>query len=202
MQGLWPRSVKIVTPLELILVFVPCAGLDPILGPVQTGDFGMEKFLLGLDVWVWRYRERTTHYPGLHFTARPAACDALVRCIDLLVHEGDGARRSVPLRELDPADEAKVSGGTRFKSFSRLLLQYHDASDEMYQLSVGVDGGRSVVEFTQRTASALRAGFEDVKKGVGDYSLSPLIEAGPLGVKDRESFPFWFWPCFGHTEPV
>lgn len=162
----------------------------------------MDDFLTSLDAWVWRYRENTRNYPGLHFTGREPACEALIRCLDLLIAEGAGARRTIPLRRLDPSDEARISGGRSFVAFERLLLQLSSATAELQQLFVHYAKGRAVIEFTPASLLLLRKGFADVRNGYGDYAIAPDGKAGPIGIRDHESLVLWFWPCFGDTRPV
>lgn len=161
----------------------------------------MEAFLTGLDAWVWRYSGNTRNYPGLHFTAREPACEALIQCLDLLMAQGVGSRRAIPLRRLDPINEAKISGGQKFVDFHELVLQFSATTNELQQLSIGQVERRAVIEATPASVHRLRQGFEDVRIGQGDYAIAPDPRLGPLGTKDRASVELWFWPCFGHSRP-
>lgn len=71
-------------------------------------------------------------YRGLHFTAKPPACDALTASLDLLLREGDGMRRTIPLRALK--DEAKVTGGREFRCCSTLRLHLRAESAAFRQI--------------------------------------------------------------------
>ena len=165
----------------------------------------MEPYLKNLDVWCWKYRENVKNYPGLHLTATADACDALLRCLQTLRQEGHGAERSVPLRPLAKADEAKITGGQPYVSFSTLRLIYRDATPELRRLHVCEAAEVALIEFTEEALHRLRRGIEDVKEGHGDYSIGPpnvRKELRALGEKDRASASLWFWPCFGHLWPV
>ena len=161
----------------------------------------MEKYLQNIEAWCWRYKENTRHYPGLHFTAKPAACDALVSCLRQLRREGNGARRSMPLRPLSPEDEARVSGGQEYESFARLRITLHSESDVLRQMSFRADGGLVHLDFTEHCLPDFERGLSDVKSGTGDYSIKPREnrrEGRSLGELDSVSECLWFWPCFGH----
>ena len=160
----------------------------------------MEKYLQYIEAWCWRYKQNTRNYPGLHFTAKPAACDALITCLRQLRRESDGVHRTMPLLRLKAEDEAKISGGQEYVCFSRLRIAVHGESDLLRQMSFRVEGGITVhFDFTERFLSEFERGLSDVNSGVGDYSIEPQQEQGrPLGELDRASECLWFWPCFGH----
>jgi hypothetical protein len=163
----------------------------------------VEKYLENIEAWCWRYNENTRNYPGLHFTAKPAACDALVGCLRQLRREGDGARRTLPLRHLKPEDEAKVSGGQEYKCFSRLRITLHGESDVLRQMSFRAEGSMVHLDFTERCLSEFDRGLSDVKAGTGDYSIEPQEDhrgGQRLGELDKASECLWFWPCFGHLQ--
>ena len=161
----------------------------------------MEKYLQNIEAWCWRYKENRRNYPGLHFTAKPVACDSLVACVHQLRREGNGAHRTIPLRHLKPEDEAKVSGGQEYDCFSRLRITLHGESDALLQMSFRIEDGSVHLDFTERFLSEFERGLSDVKSGAGDYSIKPREDrrAGQrLGELDRASECLWFWPCFGH----
>lgn len=164
----------------------------------------MEPFLVGLDVWAWRYLSPLRAYAGLHFTARPQACDALLKCIDLLESEDVGAVRTVPLRRLSPEDEAAISGGNAFLSFQRLRLELAAVTEQLGQLSITSEGSLLVIRATSSALPQIRKGFEDVREGTGDYAIEPDLRPRTgltVGALDRASQCLWFWPCFGHAHP-
>jgi hypothetical protein len=161
----------------------------------------VEKYLQKIEAWCWRYKENTRNYPGLHFSAKPAGCEALVTCVGQLRREGDGARRTIPLRQLRAEDEAKISGGQEYECFARLRFTLHPESDVLRQMSFRVEDGTVHLDFTERCLSEFERGLSDVKSGTGDYSIQPQVdrrEGQSLGELDRVSEHLWFWPCFGH----
>jgi hypothetical protein len=133
------------------------------------------------------------------------ACDALLHCVNALRQVGHGATRGVPLKPLAKADEAKITGGQRYTSYSSLRLVYWDGTAELRQLCVSATERVARVEFTEDALPRLCQGLEDVKSGRGDYSIGPPSarkELRALGERDRTSMDLWFWPCFGHLGPV
>ena len=161
----------------------------------------VEPYLKNLEAWCWRYQENTRNYPGLHFTASPDACDALVACLRQLRREGSGARRTMPLRLLRAEDEAKVSGGQQYECYSRLRISLHDESAHLRQMSFRVEGDTVYFDFTASGLPEFEQGLADIRNGTGDYSIQPRgdrREGHHVGGLDQPSERLWFWPCFGH----
>ena len=161
----------------------------------------MERYLSDLDVWCWRYRENQRNYPGLHFTAKPEAISALQRCLQQLRQEAAGAYRTIPLKPLLAADEAKITGGQKYESFQRLRLSLHEPSDTLRQMSFRVDADLVRFDFVEAHVKQFERGLLDVHNGTGDYSIGPTSDRQrglAVGEWDCESECLWFWPCFGH----
>ncbi len=161
----------------------------------------MEKYLQDIEVWCWRYKENTKNFPGLHFTAKADACDAISKCLKNLRGEGRPAHRTISLKPLDPNDERKVTGGQAYVSFDRLRISMQDESGHLRQMSFRVENATVHFDLTKRWLSEFEQGLADVKQGVGDYAIGPeenKHEGKHLGELDRKSERLWFWPCFGH----
>ena len=163
----------------------------------------MERYLKDIEAWCWRYLENERNYPGLHFTAKPKACDAILDCIGQLRRSAIGSRRTMPLRPLEAEDEARISGGQRYLCFRRLRISLHNESDELRQFAFRVLDDIVQVDLTERYLAEFEQGIRDVQSGVGDYSISPNRREGRLlGSLDHESECLWFWPCFGHLSVI
>jgi len=165
----------------------------------------MERHLKNIEAWCWRYLENTRNYPGLHFTARNSACEAILQALDRLRRDSSESHRTITLRQLDPADEAAISGGQRFTRYTRLRLALHSESEELRQFSFRVVAGTVRFDLTERYLSEFQKGIRDVQSGSGDYSIAPNDsprKARLMGSLDAESEDLWFWPCFGHLYPV
>jgi len=163
----------------------------------------MERYLQDIQAWCWRYLENERNFPGLHFTAKPEACDAIFECIGQLRSSGIGSRRTMPLRALDPKEEARISGGQRYLCFPRLRMILHDESDNLRQFAFRVLDGIVYFDLTERYLEEFEQGIRDVQSGIGDYSISPHHrKCRLLGTLDHESECLWFWPCFGHLSVV
>jgi len=161
----------------------------------------VEEYLKNLRAWAWEYLENRRNYPGFNFTADGPSCAALIRCVEILESAGPDQHRTIPLRALDPADEARISGGQQYRSFRTLRLEYVDVSEPLQQMLMGRVGDRLLIRFTRLRLPDLRAGFQAVLAGDGDYSISPIRDRDKgwnLGRLDHESDSLWFWPCFGH----
>src|SRR5690606_19118890 len=127
---------------------------DATVGTLRT----MERHLRDLDIWCWRYLENKSNYPGLHFTARPTACTAISLCVDALLAARVDVHRTVNLKVLQPADEAKVSGGQKYRCFKKLRIAIHSSSDRLRQMSFRQEGDVVHFDFTsEHVAPFLRA---------------------------------------------
>lgn len=164
----------------------------------------MERRLSELDLWCWRYLENTRNYPGLHLTGRGTACDALLDCVDTLRREGPGSRRAMPLRALQAEDEARITGGQRYRSFHTLRMHWHQPSAELQQMAFVESDGIASFHLTDVALQDFCDSLRDVKNGAGDYSIGPKRDRRrqlQLGTLDQQSERLWFWPCFGHHWP-
>lgn len=162
----------------------------------------MEPYLKDIEAWCWRYLEKERGYPGLHFTAKPRACDAIFECVGQIRSSGPGSHRTMPLRALDPTEEAKISGGLCYRCFRRLRITLREESDELRQFAFRALDDTVHFDLTERYLADFEQGIRDVRSGVGDYSISPRGEGRLLGSLDHESECLWFWPCFGHLSVI
>ena len=160
----------------------------------------MEKFLQHLDVWAWIYPRRPSAYDGAHFTARGPACDAILLCLDILEDEGPPTRRSIPLRKLRPEDEQKITGGMKYRCYTRLRIELCPQSAELEDIQVIPDNNTLVFRATPDAIHHFREGVLDVKSGIGDYAIGPSRKHNPA--HGDPPLNLWFWPCFGHIAPV
>ena len=111
----------------------------------------------------------------------------------------------MPLRPLDPADEAKIAGGQRYVWYAQLRITLHAESEELRQYSFRLLAGMVHFDLTERYVGEFEQGLRDIQSGTGDYCISPKDFTGQgrlLGRLDRESEELWFWPCFGHISVV
>ena len=69
-----------------------------------------ERAFGNLDLWMWEYTDNPRNYPGVHLTGRTAACDTLAEWLIRMQETPGGVRRTIPLRPLQSADVAKISG--------------------------------------------------------------------------------------------
>ena len=165
----------------------------------------MEQRLKHLDLWVWRYLENQRNYPGLHLTAKPESCAVLLDVVATLRAEGAGRKRTINLRKLRAADEAKITGGQKYREFSKLNLRLAEPSTALRFMSARHAADVVDVEFSPDYINLFEEGLRDVARGQGDYSIGPPMgrrARKALPSRDRASLRLWFWPCFGHLSPV
>ena len=91
----------------------------------------MEQRLKHLDLWIWRYLENERNYPGLHLTARPESCAMVLDMLATLRAEGTGRKRTLTLRKLAAADEAKITGGQKYREFDQLHVKLVEPSEDI-----------------------------------------------------------------------
>ena len=160
-----------------------------------------ERAFGNLDLWMWEYTDNPRNYPGVHLTGRTAACDTLAEWLIRMQETPGGVRRTIPLRPLQSADVAKISGRLPYRWFTKLELAVMPERDDLKQMSIRSEGERVIVEVTPARIGDLLQGIRDVRAGTGDYAIRPKggrALAERLGQLDRESLWLWFWPCFGH----
>ena len=102
---------------------------------------------------------------------------------------------------LKPENEAKITGGVPYSCFRKLRIRIVDQSESLRQMHVRGSSDTLLCEFTSVSVGQFREGIEDVRRGIGDYSICPEPRL-PMGIKDRESEYLTFWPCFGHLKVV
>lgn len=165
----------------------------------------MERELQNLPVWCWAYLENTRNYGGVHLTGKADACDALLKCVNTLKNLPSGSKRTIPLRPLDPKDEAKITGGQKFRCLSRLRIVIHDQDAELHQMCITEGSDVVTVDLVRTNTEPFETGLRDVKNGTGDYLIAPRKDRKrglSLGKRDEQSLALWFWPCFGHLWPA
>jgi hypothetical protein len=168
-------------------------------------ELDMENYLQDLEAWCWQYKECRRDYAGLHFTAKPMACDALLTCVERLRQEGYGAWRTIPLKQLRPEEERKIYGGREYEIFAKLRIAFHEESDLLRQMSVRAEQDIALFDITEVYLSEFERKVADVKKGIGDICIGPFINRrnrDHVGELDLRSENLWFWPCFGHLSVV
>jgi hypothetical protein len=159
--------------------------------------------LKNVELWLWVYRENIRNHPGIHCTATAAACEAVIECLEALRREG--GTRLIPGRRLAAADEAKISGGLRYRSLDALRVVVEPCTKGSFRFQARLEGERAIVELSPVAVQELVECFHDVAAGKGDSCLadetarSPRSNAEQL---DGRTLPLWFWPCFGHLGPV
>ncbi len=161
----------------------------------------IERALTNLDLWMWEYPDNPRNYPGVHLTGRTATCDTLAEWLIRMQETPGEVRRTIPLRPLQRADVAKISGRLPNRWFTKLELAVLPERDDLKQMSIRSEGERVIVEVTPARIGDLIQGIRDVRAGTGDYAIKPLGDraAGEqLGQIDRGSLCLWFWPCFGN----
>lgn len=162
----------------------------------------MEKELTNKKVWMWRYLENTRNYPGLHFTAGKDACTVLAKVLENLSSSG-GGRRTVILESLKKLDEARISGGQKFISFSKCRFEVIQPTEQLRFMSAAFANEVVTLRVTPGYLPKFLIGLNDVARGTGDWALHPSGDAslkGQLGQEDQGSLSLWFWPCFGHLD--
>lgn len=159
----------------------------------------MERFLQNAKIWCWLYKENARNYPGVNLTATTDGCDALLKAIELLEQEGPPSRRTILLKRLAPKDEAKVSGGQRYRNFSKLRLCLLERTADLQQMCISYDRDSATVEIVPQELYQLKEAIAAVRGGHGDSGIAPETTEGAFGPKDKASDILVFWPCFGHT---
>ena len=155
----------------------------------------MEKWLSDLDVYAWRFRGNPKNYSGYHLTATPAACEALLRMANLLLVEGPGSGRTVPLKAVTPDIVAKVDWALTYARLTKMRVRVVEASEQIRQMCFLHEGATLNCRFTPGYLNEFRDALVYLHEGVGDFEIGPDPH-GPMGEQDKVSECLWFWACF------
>ncbi len=162
----------------------------------------MEKDLTNINVWCWKYLENIRNYSGLNLTATKESCDKILKLLDTIIQEGPDRSRSISLKPLAKSDEAKITGGQKFISFTKLKISWHTPSNTIHRSAFVIENNTPHFYLTENSINDFRLALLDIKKGQGDYSLHPSFQNNKemklLGELDKLSEPLSIWPCFGH----
>lgn len=147
-----------------------------------------------LNAWVWFYRENTDNYPGTHFTAKPEACDEIIRRMAMW-EQGYNPKLTIDLPELAPEDERKVSGGLTYRCFRKLKLLRREEPGPFVVIHHREE---RIVEFQFDRAGQTKFEeiLQEVRAGRGDSAIDCQFRR-TTDPKFTES-SLWYWPCFGH----
>ena len=158
-----------------------------------NGGSRMEKSLLNIEAWCWRYLDNTSDYPGLHFTAKPAACDARtsMTSVNSTISELTSLLRSLltPRIKLTvdvPLSEITVIGNREQlqNAVMNLCVNARDAISASGSLRVSVSLDRV-------NGVACRVCAQEVSGNFAAITVSDDGEGIPPEIQDRIFEPFF-----------
>lgn len=154
---------------------------------------------MGLDLaaYLWEYLENRRNYPGFHFTATTEACTLLRGSLRRMELKGRPTRTQ--LSPLSRSNEARISGGLKFRCFNVLVISY--VPEQAEALILLPDRAEQTMNMMVNAVGLkqLEAILDDVQAGIGDMSIEAYDPTAPT--KRERGTCLWYWPCFGHLAP-
>jgi hypothetical protein len=132
-------------------------------------------------VHVWAYEPGNRNFPGYHLTGDAPGLDYLADHLSAPQHpDKKTLLLSVSLAPTTKRELQVPNCPTAAKSFSRLdiCVRYRDTSD---LLEISASGTNCRLELASSRLPDLLKGFDDIKRGHGDYAISGASSA------------LWFW---------
>lgn len=154
----------------------------------------MERVAKQAEVWFWFYKENAKNYPGIHFTARESGCEVLLKRLQDW-DAGIEPKMTLELPELDPKDEAKISGGQEFRCFRKVKIARADQLDPILVEQFREERLLSITLNTVGQETLTRI-INEVMSGHGDQGTSTMSKRA-TDITFSPSSLMW-WPCFGH----
>jgi len=133
-------------------------------------------------VFIWRYPPERRR-DGWHFTAEDAACDSLIELIEAMRASQNPCRRTVALSQ----PSSVIWGVPNFReprkeTLGPLVVSY---DPKFPDLLVREEADKLLLCVGNERASDLLMGLKDIRRGEGDYALSPN--------KNGEAHALWLW---------
>lgn len=140
----------------------------------------MDRFK-NLDVQCWEHLGPRLGLkpPFICLQANAQTCDVLLTAIDELATEDAPAQRTLTLKTCErPRARLKI----------RLVLS--SATDELEEMSLGLESDAAVFEFTPTGLAQFRKAVASWRNGAEDFSIHPRKRKAS---KDKASGEIWFW---------
>jgi len=143
----------------------------------------MKKYLenVPIDCWIHTGRRLGFAQTCICMRAESEGAEMMLRAVNELA------------REAVPAKRKLIFQSKRKDAFHSLQLRLLPASAELRKLSVGVENGTPVLEFTTAGLAEVTSALESWIKGGEDFGLHPTGKKSELGKKDTSSGELWFW---------
>ena len=143
----------------------------------------MKKYLenVPIDCWLHTGRGLGGAQPCICMRAESEGAGLMLRAVNELAQEAAPAKRKLTFQS------------KRRDAFHSLHLRLSPASTELRKLSVRVEDGTPVLEFTPAGLAEVTSALESWIKGGEDFGLHPAAKQSELGKKDTSSGELWFW---------
>ena len=135
-------------------------------------------------VYLWKYLENQSNYPGINLTANRDGCDSMIELLTLLGYSQYAPTKTL---NLQPTIQQIASVGTRkdkFKSFTALTL--HFATEEESTWTVEELNDEIRLSFSLHYLNELKNAINRIREGAGDFLLTDN--------KRKNILCFWWYP--------
>jgi len=133
---------------------------------------------------LWRYVDEPKNYRGWHFAADAAGCDSLLELISLMDAATYTAKQTVMLTRPSIVQTQVPGYAGRHQSYGRWHVHHSKTKFALRHWRLIASGDEVTLELGTAHLDKLRQGFEDVRRGSGDYCIG------------EEGMDLWFWWLF------
>lgn len=142
----------------------------------------MKKQFENLDIQCWEHRggRLGQQRPFICLQAGPAACGRLLAAVDELAADEAPAQRVLTAKDCQ-----------RKRACSKLRLVLAAPTEALMEMSLAIERGTAILEFTPAGLKAFRDAVVAWQNGAEDFSVQPSRSA--KGHKDKSSGEVWFW---------
>lgn len=133
-------------------------------------------------VCVWRYRERSSNYPGFHLSADRHGCDQLLALLATLANARTPQIANVALDPVTPAVLAVPNIRDAAVSTYRHWELVVDPRFPPERLHFSAINDRLRTELSPVQVESIAGGVQDIRERRGDYAIG-----------DEDEHQLWFW---------
>ena len=140
-------------------------------------DRTIEKFQFSGSLYIWKYVDDQSHYPGWNITGDNDGCDSLIELLEIMDKSDYPSRKSIKTVPVT-ANQVKVANGGRYKATESLKLDYKRYGQIEWKTSETKDG--LLIEFNKDKIKELKTSIQKIKKGNGDFAVSDSLDDNVL----------------------
>ncbi len=160
----------------------------PLRGNLASEFYVMDKRFKNIRIWCWEYRKNKENYPGINITADEKTCEIIIDFLTNLTPLDYVLKRTILLEKLKYEHAQYIVMHQKYNSFKKLVFRYFNRGNN----EILIENDKVIIDFSDSFKSELIEAFQDIKSGIGDYSIYPD--------ESNTDMCLSIWPCFGHMK--